>query len=76
VPWALVLILFVLVYVGFERYSAGLKPSDAVSAIVGVAGLAIGHGVHEHAVEQRAKRLQLDANDKSTRDATTPVTMK
>jgi hypothetical protein len=72
VPWALVLILSVLVYVGFERYSAGLKPSDAVSAIIGIAGLAIGHGVHEHAVEQRATRHQSDANDKGTVSATTP----
>jgi hypothetical protein len=46
VPWALLLIVLIVVYVLTKH---GLKPSDQVSAIVGIAGLAIGHGIHEHA---------------------------
>jgi len=48
VPWALLLILGVLVYVVIEQITDHLAAADAVKAITGIAGLAIGHGVHEH----------------------------
>lgn len=49
VPWALLVMILVVGYVVAELRNGGLKPSEGVSAIVGIAGLAIGHGVHEHA---------------------------
>lgn len=47
-PWALLLIVAVIVYVGAERRAGSLSAADSVKAITGLAGLAIGHGVHEH----------------------------
>jgi hypothetical protein len=41
--------LIIVGYVVVELFNHGLTPAQGVSAIVGIAGLAIGHGVHEHA---------------------------
>ena len=49
VPWALLLMFIIAGYVVVELITGGLTPSKGVGAIVGIAGLAIGHGVHEHA---------------------------
>jgi hypothetical protein len=37
-----------VVYVVIERLSHELGAADSIKAITGIAGLAIGHGVHEH----------------------------
>jgi hypothetical protein len=58
VPWALLLILGVVVYVLIERLSDHLNSKDSIDAITGVAVLAIGHGVQHHVHYQRVRDIQ------------------
>ena len=47
-PWAWLAMFGFVIYVVIERLTHELGAADSIKAITGIAGLAIGHGVHEH----------------------------
>jgi hypothetical protein len=57
--------LAVVAYVVIERVAGSLSAADSVKAITGIAGLAIGHGVHEHVhyLRLRTTTKQPDGGD-------------